>query len=203
MLELRFHSRGGQGGVVAGKILAVAIFKEGRYVQSFPTFGVERRAAPVKAFVRIDDQPIRLRTQIYQPDHVIVLDPSLILMEDVSQGLKPGGTILINSEQPAEAFNFPANSTGATPNDDKSEIRNPKSEIGFHVVTVDASAIAVKHGLGSVTQPIVNTAILGAVAKVLGVAKIESVVAAIMEEVPGKAEANAAAAREAYEAADL
>jgi len=192
MIELRFHSRGGQGGVVAGKILAVAVFKEGRYVQSFPTFGVERRAAPVKAFVRIDDAPIRLRTQIYQPDHVIVLDPSLILMEDVSQGLKPGGTILINSEQPASAFDF-----GAKQN---SEIRNPKS--AFRVVTIDASAIAVKHGLGSVTQPIVNTAILGAVAKVLGVAKIEFVVAAIMEEVPGKAEANAAAAREAFEAAD-
>ena len=190
MLELRFHSRGGQGGVVAGKILAVAVFKEGRFVQSFPTFGVERRAAPVKAFVRIDDQPIRLRTQIYQPDHVIVLDPSLILMEDVSLGLKPGGTILINSEQPPDAFQFNDSGRTAIPGCPP-----------YRVVTVNASAIAVKHGLGSVTQPIVNTAILGAVARVLGVATIESVVAAIMEEVPGKAEANAAAAREAYEAA--
>jgi 2-oxoacid:acceptor oxidoreductase gamma subunit (pyruvate/2-ketoisovalerate family) len=189
MLELRFHSRGGQGGVVAGKILAVAVFKEGRFVQSFPTFGVERRAAPVKAFVRIDDRPIRLRTQIYEPDHVIVLDPSLILMEDVSQGLKPGGTILINSEQPPEAFHF-----------NSATVSGAEHKGGqFRVVTVDASAIAAKHGLGSVTQPIVNTAILGAVSRVLGVAQIESIVAAIMEEVPGKAEANAAAAREAWE----
>ncbi|MBM3329899.1 MAG: pyruvate ferredoxin oxidoreductase [Calditrichaeota bacterium] len=179
MIELRFHSRGGQGGVVAGKILAVAVFKEGRHVQAFPTFGVERRAAPVKAFVRIDDQPIRLRNQIYEPDHVVVLDPSLIAMEDVTQGLKPGGTILINSDKPPDHFGF-AN--------------------GYRVVTVDASTIAVRNGLGSVTQPIVNTAILGAVSKALGVVDIESVVSAIGEEVPGKAAANAKAAREAYAA---
>lgn len=180
MLELRFHSRGGQGGVVAGKLLAVAVFKEGRYVQSFPTFGVERRAAPVMAFVRIDDHPIRIRTQIYNPDHIIILDQSLLQMMDVTQGLKPGGTIIINSEKKPDAFNF---------NGD------------FKVVTVDASAIAVKHGLGSVTQPIVNTSILGAVAKILKTVKIESVIAAIEEEVPAKTEANAAAAREAYEVA--
>ena len=180
MLELRFHSRGGQGGVVAGKLLSVAVFKEGRYVQSFPTFGVERRAAPVMAFVRIDDQPVRIRTQIYNPDHIIILDQSLLQMLDVTQGLKPGATILINSEKKPEDFHFDGD---------------------FKVVTVDASAIAVKHGLGSVTQPIVNTSILGAICKVLKVAKIESVIAAIEEEVPAKVEANAAAAREAYEVA--
>jgi 2-oxoacid:acceptor oxidoreductase gamma subunit (pyruvate/2-ketoisovalerate family) len=182
MLELRFHSRGGQGGVVAGKLLAIAVFKEGRYVQSFPTFGVERRAAPVMAFVRIDDKPIRTRTQIYNPDHIIILDQSLFNMLDVTQGLKKGGTILINTERKPEDFSFGPD---------------------FKVVTVDASAIAVKHGLGSVTQPIVNTSILGAVAKVLKVVKIESVVAAIEEDVPAKTEANAAAAREAYEVCNL
>lgn len=181
MIELRFHSRGGQGGVVAGKLLAVAVFKEGRHVQAFPTFGVERRAAPVMAFVRIDDAPIRIRNQIYQPDHIVVLDESLIQTVDVTQGLKPGGTIIINSASPAASFPFSGN--------------------GFKVVTVDASAIAVKHGLGSVTQPIVNTSILGAVSKVLGVVGIESVVGAIEEEVPSKSAANVAAAREAYEAA--
>ncbi len=180
MLEIRFHSRGGQGGVVAGKLLAVAVFKEGLYVQSFPTFGVERRAAPVMAFVRVDDQPIRIRTQIYHPDHIVILDQSLLQMIDVTQGLKPGGTILINTEKKPEEFDFKGD---------------------FKVVTVDASSIAVKHGLGSVTQPIVNTSILGAVSKVLKVAKIESIVSAIEEEVPAKVEANAAAAREAYEVA--
>lgn len=180
MVELRFHSRGGQGGVIAGKLLAVAAFKEGKYVQSFPTFGVERRAAPVKAFVRIDDKPIRIRTQIYTPDHIIVMDPSLIQMEDVTQGLKPGGTILINTHRSQKDYQFP--------------------DI-YRVVTIDASSIAVRHGLGSVTQPIVNTAILGAVAKVLGVVGIEAVVAAIEEEIPIKTEANIAAAREAFEVA--
>ena len=180
MLELRFHSRGGQGGVVAGKLLSVAVFKEGRYVQAFPTFGVERRAAPVMAFVRIDDKPIRIRTQIYNPDHIIILDQSLLQMLDVTQGLKEGGTILINSEKPPEAFEF----------SDR-----------FPVVTIDASTIAVRNGLGSVTQPIVNTSILGAIAKVLKIVKIESVVSAIIEEVPAKAEANAKAAQEAYEEA--
>jgi 2-oxoacid:acceptor oxidoreductase gamma subunit (pyruvate/2-ketoisovalerate family) len=181
MIELRFHSRGGQGGVVASKLLAVAVFKENRHVQAFPTFGVERRAAPVMAFVRIDDQPIRIRNQIYQPDHIIILDPSLIQVIDVTQGLKAGGTILINSDKPPDSFSF---------------------SNGFKVVTVDASSIAVRHGLGSITQPIVNTSILGAVAKVLKVVSIESVVKAIEEEVPGKAQANVNAAREAYEAAE-
>jgi len=180
MIELRFHSRGGQGGVVAGKILSVAAFLEGRYVQAFPTFGVERRAAPVMAFVRIDDKPILLRTQIYTPDHLVILDQSLIQTMDVTQGLKEGGTILINSEQPPEAFPFYGK---------------------FPVVTVDASSIAVANGLGSVTQPIVNTSILGAVAKVLKVVTIESVVAAIEDDVPAKTEANVNAARQAYEIA--
>lgn len=178
MLEIRFHSRGGQGGVVAGKLLSVALFKEGVHVQAFPTFGVERRSAPVMAFVRMDDQPIRIRTQIYNPDHIVILDQSLLQMLDVTQGLKPGGTILLNTEKKPEDFDFGKD---------------------FNVVTVDASSIAVKHGLGSVTQPIVNTAILGAIAKVLKIVKIESVVAAIKEEVPSKAESNAAAALEAYE----
>lgn len=180
MIELRFHSRGGQGGVVAGKLLSVAAFKEDRYVQAFPTFGVERRAAPVMAFVRIDDEPIRLRTQIYNPDHIIILDQSLIQMIDVTQGLKPGGTILINSELSADEFNF---------SDE------------FNVVTVDASKIAVRNGLGSVTQPIVNTAILGSVSRVLKIVNIESVVAAIEMDIPAKTEANVKAAREAYEEA--
>lgn len=178
MIELRFHSRGGQGGVVAGKLLAVAIFKEGKYVQTFPTFGVERRAAPVMTFVRISDQPIRLRNQVYTPDHLVILDPSLIQFFDVTQGLKDGGIILVNTEKEVSEFNFPDR---------------------FRPVGINAAHIAIKHGLGSITQPIVNTAVLGALAKVTGLVKIESVVAAIKEEVPTKAEANAKAAIEAYQ----
>ena len=180
MLEIRIHSRGGQGGVIAGKLMAVALHKEGQHVQAFPTFGVERRAAPVMSFVRFDDKPIRIRTQIYTPDHIVILDQSLISMLDVTQGLKPGGTILINSERNPDDFSF----------DSK-----------FNVVTVDASAIAIKHGLGSVTQPIVNTSILGAVSQILKIFNIESVVGAIKEDVPAKTEQNALAAQEAYEVA--
>lgn len=177
MIELRFHSRGGQGGVVAGKLLAVAVFKEGKFVQTFPTFGVERRGAPVMTYVRILDKPIRLRNQVYAPDHLVVLDPSLIQYYNVVEGLKDGGIILVNTEKDVSEFNFP----------DK-----------YRAVAVNAAHIAIEHGLGSITQPIVNTAVLGALARVTGLVKIESLVAAIKEEVPVKAEANAQAAVDAY-----
>ncbi len=181
MIELRFHSRGGQGGVIAGKLLAVAVFKEGKFVQTFPTFGVERRGAPVMTFVRISDRPIRLRNQVYAPDHLIILDPSLIQFYDVLQGLKEGGIILVNTDKDVAEFRFPDH---------------------FRAVAVNAAHIAIEHGLGSITQPIVNTAVLGALARVTGLVSIESVVAAIHEEVPVKADANAAAAREAWRQAE-
>lgn len=179
MIELRFHSRGGQGGVLAGKLLAVALFKEGRHVQTFPTFGVERRGAPVMTYVRISDKPIRLRNQVYHPDHLVILDPSLIQYFDVTQGLKDGGIILINTEKDATDFGFPDR---------------------YHPIAINAAHIALDHGLGSITQPIVNTSVLGALAKVTGLVKIESVVEAIKEEIPARAEDNARAAMDAYNA---
>ncbi|MCK4231645.1 2-oxoacid:acceptor oxidoreductase family protein, partial [candidate division WOR-3 bacterium] len=91
MLEIRFHGRGGQGTVVASKVLAFAVAREGRFVQTFPEYGVERRGAPVVAFTRIDDQKIYIRSKIYEPDHLLVLDPTLIGAIDVTEGLKPGG----------------------------------------------------------------------------------------------------------------
>ena len=91
MREIRFHGRGGQGAVIASKILAEAFFREGKYVQSFPAFGAERRGAPVAAFTRVDENPIRIRTQIYAPDTVVVLDPSLLESADITSGLKPKG----------------------------------------------------------------------------------------------------------------
>ncbi len=100
MIEIRMHGRGGQGGVIAAKILASAIFKEGRFAQSFPSFGVERRGAPVLAFTRVDDKPVRLRTAIYEPDHLIVLDATLIKSTNVFSGLKHDGTILVNTSVP-------------------------------------------------------------------------------------------------------
>jgi 2-oxoacid:acceptor oxidoreductase gamma subunit (pyruvate/2-ketoisovalerate family) len=176
MRELRIHGRGGQGAVIASKLLATALFLEGRSVQSFPAFGVERRGAPVTAFLRVSDRPILLRCEVTAPDDLIVLDPTLIGAVDVTAGLKPGGTILINSEHaPAHYENLTAR---------------------FRVATVDASAIARRHGLGSPNQPIVNTAILGAFAAFPGIVTLESVGHAIESEVPRPSD-NIAAARAA------
>lgn len=178
MIEIRFHGRGGQGTVVASKILADAIAKEGNYVQAYPEFGVERRGAPVYAFIRIDNKPIFDKSRIYEPDHVVVVDPTLIEFTDVTKGLKPGGTVIINTDKKASSFNFP----------DK-----------FKVASINATAIAVKNKLGTLATPIVNTAIVGAVVKILKLAKIESVLEAVKEGVPIQPEDNAQAAREAYE----
>jgi len=175
--ELRIHGRGGQGAVIASKLLAVALFREGNDVQAFPAFGVERRGAPVTAFLRFDDRPIRLRCEITEPDDLIVLDPTLVEAVDVSGGLKPGGTILINSERAPDDY--------------------ASLQARFRIATVDASGIAVRHGLGTRSQPIVNTAIVGAASAVFGWFGMPAVEAAIEEEVPAKLEANVAAAREA------
>ncbi len=178
MVEIRIHGRGGQGGVIAGKILASAVHKDGKYCQSFPAFGVERRGAPVTAFTRIDDHYVNLRCEIYEPDHIVVLDPTLMEAVDITAGLKEGGIIVVNSDQKGRAFSV----------DGK-----------YCVATVDASGIAFRNKLGTKATPIVNTAILGAFAKATGLVTIESVVEAIRESVPVRAEENAQAARDAYD----
>jgi len=177
MFEIRFHGRGGQGSVIASEILAKAVAMEGKDVQSFPFFGVERRGAPVMAFTRVDDKPIRVKTGIYEPDCVVVLDASLLTSLNVAAGLKKGGTILVNSERKPEEMGL---------------------AFQGRIATVDATGIALRHGLGSRTAPIMNTAILGALVRVTGLVGLESMTAAIAETVPTKPEENAAAAREAY-----
>lgn len=180
MVEIRFHGRGGQGTVVASKILADALAKEGNYVQAYPEFGVERRGAPVFAFIRIDDKPIYDKSKIYNPDHVVVVDPTLVEAIDVTDGLKDGGYIIINSDRPPQHFKFPGR---------------------FKVFTINATEIAVRHRLGTLAAPIVNTAITGAVTKVLKLTRLESLVEAIREGVPLRPEDNIKAAIEAYEQA--
>ena len=180
MVEIRFHGRGGQGVVIASKILADAVFKEGKFVQAFPEFGVERRGAPVSAFLRIDDKYIFIRSKIVSPDHLIVLDQNLIDSINITEGLKKGGKILINSSKTPEGF--------------KELINN------FQVFTIDATKIALKHRLGSKAAPIVNTAILGAVSKIFNFININSIFDSIKDEVPMQLEENANAAKEAFEA---
>jgi len=178
MIEIRIHGRGGQGAVIASKVLAAAVYQEGKYVQAFPAFGVERRGAPVMAFTRIDGQPIRIRCQIYEPDHIIVLDPTLLEVVDVTAGLKDGGWILVNSALDPSTFQLP----------DK-----------YRVVTVDANTIAIKHHLGPSTAPIVNTAILGAFARVTGLVTLGALSEAVRSAVPVNPDGNVAATREAFE----
>jgi len=180
MEEIRFHGRGGQGSVVASKILAVAVAKEGKYIQAFPEFGVERRGAPVAAFIRINDDQIYEKSKIYEPDHIVVLDPTLLNAVNVTEGLKEGGWVIINTEREPKDIPIKGN---------------------YRIATIDATSIAVNHRLGSKTAPIVNTAILGAVVKVLKICSLESLEEAVREQAPVKKDENVAAAREAYEKA--
>lgn len=175
MKEIRIHGRGGQGSVTAAELLAVAAFEDGKYSQAFPAFGVERRGAPVMAFVRLDDKPIRLRSQIYEPDYVIVQDVTLVDVVNVAAGTKPDGFILINTEKNPESFTL----------DTKASIK-----------TLDATKLAME----IIGKPIVNTILVGAFAGVSGLIKPESIKNAVMERFPGKVgEKNAAAIQAAYD----
>lgn len=176
--EIRIHGRGGQGGVTAAELLAKAAFKEGKWVQAFPFFGAERRGAPVNAFARIADKPILIRSQIYNPDYVIVLDHTLLDVVNVAEGLKKDGIIIINTTRKPEEVNIK----------------------GYRVATVDATSIALKLQLLVAGLPVLNTPMLGAFAKATEEVKLESVIEAIRETWPGAAgEKNAKAAALAYE----
>ena len=179
MQEIRFHGRGGQGAVIGSEVLAHAFFIEDKYVQAFPAFGVERRGAPVTAFCRIDNKSINLRNQIYEPDHIVVLDSTLLETVGITQGLKKNGTVVVNGKQNPSYY---------------------REFLGdeYQLYVVDAASVAVKYHLGSPSNPIVNTAILGAFSKATGLVKIESVEQAIEEYVPVKKEDNKKAARAAY-----
>ncbi len=178
MIEIRIHGRGGQGGVTLAKILAAAEHREGRSVQAFGVYAAERSGAPVQAFLRCDDEPIHNPNQIYEPDHLVVLDPTLI-SPTILSGLKPGGWILLNCEKSPEHY------------------AGQERVAAFRIATVDATSIAVKHGLGSRTVPIVNTALAGAAARLLGM-NMESVLAAFEDF--GFHGGNELAAREAWDA---
>jgi len=178
LIEVRFHGRGGQGAVVASEVLARAAFKMGFEVSSFPFFGVERRGAPVTAYARIDSKPIRIKSSIYSPDYIVVLDSSLLKVIDVLDGLKPGGSVLVNY-----------------PDGKKLEGVAP----GFKYFVLDATSIAASHGIGSQTAPIVNTAIMGGFARICKTVALDPILESIRELAPSKEEENVAAAREAYE----
>ena len=153
MFEIRIHSRGGQGGVTAARLLAMAALHDGKYATACPFYGAERRGAPVVSFVRIDDHPIRVYSQIRDPDLVIVLDASVMETVDVLNGLKKGGRVLINSAHKPDFA-------------------------GFSTYNVDLTGIALKENLVVAGSPILNTPVLGALAKV-GIVSADSAKSAI------------------------
>ncbi len=175
MIEVRFHGRGGQGAVTSAELMALAAIAEGKYAQAFPSFGPERRGAPVQAFLRISDTPIKLREKIYEPDVVVVLDPSLLATANVKAGLKPGGTLVANSSKPVSAV---------------------RGECGFggRTAVADASKIAEEE-LG---VPITNTTMLGSLMKAAGLIKPESIVAPLAERFGKIADKNRRALERAY-----
>lgn len=173
MLEIRFHSRGGQGGVTASKLLAQAAFLEGKYSTAFPLYGAERRGAPITSFTRISADEIKVSSQIYQPDIVVVLDDTILDLVNVTDGLKSGGLLIVNTNHSAKI---------------------PRGD--FKVATVNVTDIALKMGLVLSGNPILNTPILGALAK-LNIVSLDSALNAIKETFSD--ERNVNAAREAYE----
>jgi len=178
MREIRIHGRGGQGGVTAAQLIAEAAFREGKYVQAFPFFGAERRGAPVKAFARISDEPIHVRSQIYEPDIVVVLDPGLLEIVDITEGLKKDGIVVLNHPK--------------KPGDLKLD--------HFKVATVDATGIAIELGLVVAGWPVVNTPMCGAFVAATGEVELETMLGVIRDYWPGEVgEKNARAAELAYE----
>jgi len=153
--EIRIHSRGGQGGVTAARLLAMAALHDGKYATACPFYGAERRGAPVVSFVRIDDNPIKVYSQIRDPDLVVVLDASVMETVDVLHGIKKGGRVLINSAHRQE---LP----------------------GFVTYNVDLTGIALRINLVVAGSPILNTPVLGALAKI-GIVSVDSAKSAIRE----------------------
>jgi len=178
MQEIRFHGRGGQGTVVAAILLAKAFFQAGFYVQSFPSFGVERRGAPVEAYLRIGSDKILMRTTITTPDHILVQDIRLMQTMDVTHGLQAGGWALLNTPTGSDFGHLVS---------------------GVRLASVDATRIAMENGLGTRTHPMINTAMIGAFARIMAMPPIHAVLDAIKADISVKPVENGLAARQAFE----
>lgn len=160
MREIRFHGRGGQGAVLAARMLATACVVEGKHVASFPMYGFERRGAPVVAFTRIDDKYIREKTQIYNPDCLVVIDPGLINLPTLFSGLKPEGILILNSPRPLE-----------------SQLNQNLRLAGV----VNATQIAVEE----IGWDVPNTCLLGAFAATTGWVDLKSILSSLREYFSG------------------
>jgi len=161
MITIRIHGRGGQGNVTLAFLIAMAAFYDGKFSQSFPVFGVERKGSPVAAFVKLDDKFIRSRQQIYEPDYIIIQDPSLVKVADVLTGAKKNTVVIINSDKVAAKV-------------------CPGYTGKVYCMPV------LKIALEQIGKPIINTAMLGAFAKISGLIKLDSAKKAIKENLGEK-----------------
>jgi 2-oxoacid:acceptor oxidoreductase gamma subunit (pyruvate/2-ketoisovalerate family)/2-oxoacid:acceptor oxidoreductase delta subunit (pyruvate/2-ketoisovalerate family) len=182
MYEIRFHGRGGQGAVMAAQALADAAVRIGYQAHAFPYFGAERRGAPVQAYARISKEKIRIKSQIYHPDLLVIMDESLGETDDLAAGLKPGGKVVVNTPKRPEELDLGAG-------------------VDAECATVDATAVALE----VLKMPVVNTAVLGAFARIQDLVPLDAVVEAIEDRFGSKLGAragvlNGQAARQAYDA---
>jgi pyruvate ferredoxin oxidoreductase gamma subunit len=175
MKEVRLHGRGGQGAVTIAELVATAVIDEGKYAQAFPSFGPERRGAPVTAFVRVSDSPIRTREKVYRPDIVIVLDSALPSLVKVSEGLREDGIVILNTHMK------------------ESEVRKTFG-LDSRLALVDANTIA-REVLG---LPITNTTMLGALLKATGIVGTSAMEDALDRRFGRLSEKNKAAMRRAF-----
>ena len=176
MIEIRWHGRGGQGAVTSVELLALAAIGVGKYAQGFPSFGPERRGAPVAAFNRVDTERIRIRSGIYHPDVVVVLDEGLIGLVNLTEGIKPNGKLIVNTSRPAAEVKKILNYSGV-------------------IATVDATGIAWKE-LG---VPITNTTMLGALVRVTGVVGLDALKEPVEHRFGRIASKNLTALKRAYD----
>lgn len=181
MYEIRFHGRGGQGAVTSAELLALAAIEEGRFGQAFPSFGPERRGAPVMAFARVADAQILNRSAVYNPNGVLVLDASLLKLVDVAAGLAPGGTIVVATHHSPQAL-------------------RKAFKLPGRVATVDALTIAMQ----TIRRPITNTTMLGAFVKATArgdetLVKLESLESALVARFGRIASLNINAFRRAFD----
>jgi 2-oxoacid:acceptor oxidoreductase gamma subunit (pyruvate/2-ketoisovalerate family) len=183
MTEFRLHGRGGQGIVAAAAVFAEAVFREGRYARAFSLFGAERRGAPVTAFIRASESVMMPRCRVYNPDYVAALDPT-ISGNAIRAGLQTGGALLVNfpEDQPVILSGGEKLATDGT----------------FRVFTVNATAIAVQYNLTIGGFPMVNTVMIGALARICGLAGLETVLAVVEKRVSSRREDNLEAAAAGY-----
>lgn len=177
MIEIRFHGRGGQGAVTSAELMAQTAIGCGKYAQAFPSFGPERRGAPVTAFLRISETPIRIREKVYTPDVVVVLDPTVMNVTKVDAGLQADGLLIINTTHSVEAI---------------------RRQYGFtqKIAAIDALAIALE----VLKVPITNTVMMGALGKACGLVTPEDVRQPLMHRFgPALAPRNQEAFERAYQ----